>query len=289
MRTVICSVVCCLLLWAVVAGQTRPEFEVASIRPSSEQTGQVDLGVHISGSQVRITDMSLKDYIRIACRVSPSQVTGPDWIAQERFDVAAKLPDGAAAGQVPEMLQTLLADRFQLKFHREPKEISVYALAVTKSGSKLQESAPTGGTAADAPTTLNVEATGSTAGVNIDLGGGSSFSLANNRLEIRKMTMTALANMLTRFFDRMVVDMTALKGTYDLTLDLAPEDYRAMLIRSALNSGVVLSPRAMLALDLGSADPLSNPLQKFGLALEARKAQLDVVVVDSMQKAPAEN
>ena len=62
-----------------------------------------------------------------------------------------------------------------------------------------------------------------------------------------------------------------------------------MLIRSALNSGVVLSPRAQRALDFASGDPLSNPLQKYGLALESRKAPLDVVVVDSMQKAPAEN
>jgi uncharacterized protein (TIGR03435 family) len=285
----ICGVVCYLLPLVVVAGQTRPEFEVASIRPSSEQTASVDVGVHISGSQVRITGMSLKDYIRIACRVSASQVTGPDWIAQERFDVAAKLSDGASAGQVPEMLQALLADRFQLKFHREAKELPVYALAVTKSGSKLQESAVSAGTAADGPTALNIAASGSTAGVNIDLGGGSFFSLANNRLEIRRMTMPAFASTLTRFFDRTVVDRTALKGTYDLTLDLAPEDYTAMLIRSALNTGVVLSPRALRALDLASGDPLSNPLQKFGLAFESGKTPLDVIVVDSMQKTPAEN
>jgi len=284
----ICSVAYCLLLSVVAAGQARPEFEVASIRPSSELPAQVDVGVHVSGSQVRITGMSLRDYIRIAYRVSPRQVSGPDWIAEERFDVAAKLPEGASGSQVPEMLQALLADRFQLKFHREAQELPVFALAIAKSGSKLQ-SAASPDTAADRPANLNVEASGSTAGINIDLGGGAFLSLANNRLEIRKMTMTVLASMLTRFVDRTVVDTTALKGSYDLTLDLAPEDYTAMLIRAAVNGGVVLSPRAQRALDFASNDPLSNPLQKYGLALESRKAPLDVIVVDSMQKAPTEN
>src|SRR6266850_1831642 len=116
-----------LLLSVVATGQTRPEFEVASIRPSSEQTTQVNVGLKISGSQVRLIYLSLKDYIGMAYRVRPSQVTGPDWIAQERFDIAAKLPDGSSSDLVPEMLQALLADRFQLKFHRDAKEFPVFA------------------------------------------------------------------------------------------------------------------------------------------------------------------
>ncbi len=283
------GIVCSLLLSVVVAGQARPEFEVASIRPSSEQTTQVNVGLHISGSQVRIAYMSLKDYIGIAYRVRTGQIAGPDWIAQERFDIAAKIPDGALSDQVPEMLQTLLADRFQLKIHRDSKEFPVYALAVAKSGLKLQESATSAGAATDSPAIVNVTASGSGAGIAADLGGGSFFSLANNRIEIKKMTMTALANILTRFLDRAVVDMTGLTGTYDLTLDLTPEDYVAMLIRSALNAGVVLPPQALRALDGASGDPLSSPLQKFGLAFESRKASLDVIVVDSMQKTPTEN
>jgi uncharacterized protein (TIGR03435 family) len=278
-----------LLVSVVIVGQARQEFEVASIRPSSEQTTQVNVGLHISGSQVRIAYMSLKDYLGIAYRVRPGQIAGPDWIAQERFDIAAKLPDGASSDQVPEMLQTLLADRFQLKIHRESKEFPVYALAVAKSGLKLQESATSADAATDKPATVNVTASGSGAGVAADLGGGSFFSLANSRIEIKKMTMTALANMLTRFLDRAVVDVTGLTATYDLTLDLTPEDYTAMLIRSAVNAGVVLPPQALRVLDGATGDPLSSPLQKFGLAFESRKAPLDVIVVDSARKTPTEN
>ena len=264
------------------------EFEVASIKPSPEQIERASIGVRISGSQVRISSLTLKDYVAMAYRLPAGQITGPDWIAQERFDIAAKLPDGASSDHVPEMLQALLASRFQLQVHHDSKEFPVYALSVAKGGAKLQESAPS----ADAPVrpgTVNVAASGSSAGVDVDMGGGSSFSLANNKLEIRRATTAVIVASLTRVVDRPVLDTTDLKGTYDLTLDLSPEDYQAVLIRSALNAGVVLPPQALRALDLGSSDPFAGPLQKLGLILESRKAPLDVVVVDSMRKTPLEN
>ena len=62
------ALACCLLTGGISSGQTRAEFEVASIRPSSDQVNQVNVGVRISGSQVRITAMSLKDYIVTAYR-----------------------------------------------------------------------------------------------------------------------------------------------------------------------------------------------------------------------------
>src|SRR5215475_7309058 len=119
------------------------EFEVASIRPAAAPTpGAVAVGLHIDGSQVRISYLSLKDYIGIAYRVRTSQIVGPDWLSSQRFDIAAKLPEGTSQANVLEMLQALLKDRFQLKVHRETKELPVYALEVAKSGSKLTESAP---------------------------------------------------------------------------------------------------------------------------------------------------
>jgi len=283
---------CSLLLAVIATGQTPekpPAFEVASIRSSADQPTQASIGVRISGSQVRISGLTLKDYVGMAYRLPTGQVTGPDWIAQERFDIAAKLSDGAASDQVPEMLQALLANRFQLQIHRESKEFPVYALSVAKGGPKLQEAIANPDAPVVRPGTVNVAANGSAAGVGVDLGGGSFFSLAGNRLEMKKVTMTSMAAALTRLADRPVIDTTGLMGVYDLTLDLTSEDYTAVLIRSALNAGVVLPPQALRALDFGSSDPFSNPLQKFGLALESRKAALDVVIVDSMRKTPIEN
>ena len=85
--------------------------------------GQVHVGVQIDGAQVHCTYLSLKDYIRIAYQVKDFQVTGPDWMASERFDIHAKLPDGGR-GQFREMLQKLLEDRFQIKMHRASKGVS---------------------------------------------------------------------------------------------------------------------------------------------------------------------
>jgi len=101
--------------------------------------------------------------------------------------------------------------------------------------------------------------------------------------------MPAFADMLTRFYDRPVVDATGLIGRFDLTLDIAPEDYTPMMIRAAVNGGVPMPPQALRLLDGASSDPLSPALQNAGLMLERRRAPLDVIVVESMLKAPTEN
>lgn len=281
-----------LALTAVVSAQRPSSFEVASIRPSSEQVAQVSAGMRIAGSQVRLTAMSLKEFIVIAYGVKPQQIAGPDWLGQTRFDLAATIPADRSAAQVSEMLRALLADRFQMTMHRETKEFPVYVLGVAKSGPKLQPSkapAPTAeGTGEKAPA-VNVTASGSSAGTSVDLGRGSSLTFGNNRLEVRKMTMASFAETLTRFVDRPVLDQTGLTGEYDVVLNIAPEDYMPLMIRSGVNAGVALPPQALRLLDGANTDPLSGPLRDVGLTLESRKAPLEVVVVDTISKTPTEN
>jgi len=283
------SFVVCLLAAVVAFGQTRKEFEVASIKPVGDQVAnQVAVGLHIDGSQVRITYLSLKDYIGMAYRTRTNQIVGPDWLATQRFDIAGKLPDGAAQSDVVEMLQSLLADRFQMKMHREMKEFPVYALEVAKTGLKLTESV-TEEEVRNAGGAVNVAAGGDATGATISFGKGAYFSLGLTSLEIKKLTMSTVADMMTRFLDRPVVDLTNLKGGYDLVVDLTPEDRLSMLIRSAVAAGVVLPPQALALIDRGSIDSLTNGLKKVGLSLEARKAPLEVLVIDQMQKSPTEN
>src|SRR5215471_17582779 len=116
------------MLFAAVTtlAQTRPEFEVASIKPAPDQFQQANIGLHIDGSQVRYSYLSLKDLISLAYDVKLPQVSGPEWLGSQRFEIAAKLPDGATISQVPAMLQTLLVDKFGLKSHRDSKEFPVY-------------------------------------------------------------------------------------------------------------------------------------------------------------------
>ena len=262
---------------------------MASIRPSAlDQPNQVSVGLRISGSQMRISYFSLKDYIAMAYAVKPHQISGPEWLAQMRFDIAGKIPDGSSAEQIPQMLQKLLTDRFQLKTHRETREAPVYAMGVAKDGLKIEPLPPLAN-ADSKPGGVEVAAAGNANGVAVDMGGGSSFRLANNQIEIRRMTMTQIAEMLTRFVDRPVVDLTGKPGQFDITLQLTPEDYTALLIRSAVAQGLNLPPQALRMLEGASNDQLSAPLQKVGLTFEARRAPLEYLVVDSILRAPTEN
>jgi uncharacterized protein (TIGR03435 family) len=286
-----CIILCLCLLTTVVAfGQTRKEFEVASIRPVGDQpANQVTAGLHIDGSQVRITSLSMKDYISLAYRMRLNQIAGPDWIGSVRFDIAAKLPDGASQDDVLGMLQVLLTERFQIKMHREMKEFSVYALGVAKTGLKLTPSVTEDEIKKADRGAINVAAGGSGAGVAINFGQGAYLALGEKSMEIKKLDMPTIADMLTRFLDRTVVDQTNLKGGYDLELGLTPEDRLTMLIRSAVTAGVVLPPQALALLDGASNDSLSEALKKVGLTLEAQKAPLEVLVIDQIQKTPTEN
>src|ERR1700736_6321462 len=115
----------------------RPEFEVATIRPSAQspQDG-VTAGVRIDGAQIRCAFLTLKDYVGIAYRVKLYQISGPDWLASDRFDISATFPPGAPTSQLPEMMQSLIEDRFKVKIHREKKDLPVYVLEVAKGGPK---------------------------------------------------------------------------------------------------------------------------------------------------------
>jgi len=273
-----------ILISVTAFAQEKAEFEVASIKPSPDQFDRAAMGQHIDGSQVRYSYLSLKDYIRLAYRVKLYQVTGPAWIEGQRFEIAAKLPDGAKMAQIPDMLQTLLVDRFGLKFHHESKEFPVYSLEIAKGGLKIEPTDPNPMVSEDTP--VNIAASGSENGVSINLGGGSAYSFANNKLEAKKLTMARFVDILGRFMDRPVIDSTNLTGGYDFTLEVTPEDYTAMLIRSALSAGVTLPPQALRVLDFASGDSLVSALQKVGLVLVPKKAPLDVLVVDSIQKSP---
>jgi uncharacterized protein (TIGR03435 family) len=274
---------------AVAFGQARKEFEVASIRPVAEQAlNQIKVGLQMDGSQVRISYLSLKDYISMAYELRLNQIVGPDWLASQRFDIAAKLPEGGKQADIGEMLQSLLADRFKLQSHRETKEFPVYALEVAKGGFKVTESAPLPDAEGDTGA-LNISAGGNGAGATINFGRGSYFSLGPNGFEIKRLSMNLIADMLTRFLDRPVVDMTSLKGNYDLTLNLTPEDRTVMLIRSAVAAGIVLPPQALALLDIGSTASLTDAMKNVGLTLEPRRAPMEVLVVDQMEKTPTEN
>jgi uncharacterized protein (TIGR03435 family) len=281
-----------ILLAASAYGQS-PQFEVASIKPFDPSApGQVLAGVHVDGAQTRYVGLTLRDFLAIAYRIKATLISGPDWTASERFDISTTLPAGSTPAQLPEMFQALLADRFQVKVHKDKKEFPVYALVLGKGPLKLKESPtdPDADKDTDLPkNTRNAAATSAGNGVSVDFGHGSSFTLANNRFEARKLTMAFFAPNLERFADRRIVDMTGLTGQYDFAFDVMPEDYRAMLLRSAVWVGVNLPPEAQKMLDDSSPAALGDALQQIGLKLDPRKAPLDVLIIDDALKTPTAN
>jgi uncharacterized protein (TIGR03435 family) len=147
-----------VLVSAALLGQPAPmrsQFEVASIKPSPpEEANRVRAGLHLDGSQVSCARFSLNDYIGMAYNVKRYQISSPDWMASEQFDITAKLPSADAAKDVPQMSQALLEDRFQLKMHRESKELPAYALVIGKGGPERRE--------------VNVAVSGQQGGATID-------------------------------------------------------------------------------------------------------------------------
>ena len=276
--------VAALLSPTMVAAQASPAFEVASIRPSPEPGPGAKGGLTVTQRQARFSLMSLHDYIGIAYDVRLHQIVGPDWLATARFEISATIPENAGPGQVSPMLRALLEERFRLRTHREQREFSVYALAALPGTTltRLPDEAP-----GDGPVSVSGGATMS--GAAVDLGQGSSLILGNNRFEAKKVTMQTLADVLARFVDRPVVDGTGLEGRYDVAFEVSPDDFRAMMIRSALASGAALPPQLLQVLDRASPAAVPDALKPLGLSLIGRRAPIDVLVIDSIEKSPTDN
>lgn len=120
------------------AGQSRPTFEVASVKPSGVAASQ-GMTVSMQAGRLSYRNMSLYFLIRTSYRLRILQMeTVPTWTKSERFDVEAQAEDvEAAPDTMMRMLQTLLEDRFRLSFHREVRDVSGYALTVDDRGPKL--------------------------------------------------------------------------------------------------------------------------------------------------------
>jgi uncharacterized protein (TIGR03435 family) len=288
-------------------------FEVASIKPSAPITaataaaGKLHVGMKIDAVRVDIGNFPLMQLICKAYDVKPYQVTGPGWLLTgQRFDIVANLPHGATKEQVPQMLQALLAERFKLAMHRDTKEQAVYAMVVGKAGIKMKESeaaASPDGTAPDgsapAGTAPNPAVTGSSSvsisqtknGAVVSDGQGKQQKMSVSpdgkmmRLEASKISMAELAEGLSPMSDHPIVDMTGLKGNYQVTLEISMQEIMAAA-RAAPGGGDAGKP-ADAASDPGGS--IFTAIQSLGLKLEPRKTPLTMIVVDRVEKMPTEN
>ena len=244
----------------LMAADADPSFDVATIKPNNSGLSSMQQ-LTINGRDFKTVNSSLADLIKFAYNVQIKQIVGaPDWIDKDRYDIAGT-PDQEGAPNIVQlrmMIKKLLADRFQLKFHNEQRELSAFVLTVGKDGPKLK------------PTELN----GSLPGIGMQPAKtGAMFVLRNATIP----DFTGFLQLLV--LDRPVVDHTGLTGKYDINITFTPDD-------SLFNGQPPPFPK--IADGVEPAPSLFDAIQQqIGLKLTAEKTQVSVIAVDHVEKPSA--
>jgi uncharacterized protein (TIGR03435 family) len=286
-----------MLMVVLVALAARGQsFEVVSIRPSAPmemiaqqvRAGKLHLGVSIDQSRADMAFLTLSDLIPLAWRVKPHQVSAPAWMANDHWDILAKMPEGATKSQVPEMLQALLRERFKVELHKESREKSVYVLTGGSNLKPATEPVPVGGVSAALIATapqgsITRSEDGRTMIVSSPTVGTMRMTdLDQDTVSVRlNAGIPALIDLL--LLDKPIVDQTGLTGTYEMTI-VVPRDISKWLMRASMGFGMIGG-----AQDAMEATAVAQALQKAGLKLESRKMAIEMIVVDRAEKRPTEN
>ena len=336
MQRIFRKITICLALTAAAAfAQTKPAFEVATIKPAPpmdmakvaaalQAGGKMPIGANVEFLRAEYLYLDLRSLLSYAYGVKPYQITGPDWMATTRFDILAKMPEGSKKEDAPKMLQTLLEERFKLTTHRTSAEHPVLALVVGKGGPKLKASAEKpvavdesvplkpGESKMDGlngPVRVKVDvATGSSV-IDMGLQGKMSYRVSpatqSLHIDFSMVTMAGFADMITQLFAQLggtagkqVVDMTAIQGNYDATVELSLAEIIAMAraagadipVGAPAGAGAGGGGNLPVASDPGGeGTSLTDAVQSMGLKLESRKATVDQLIVDHIEKTPTEN
>jgi uncharacterized protein (TIGR03435 family) len=279
-----------------VAPDASQRFEVASVKRNTSGDGFVTIGMP-PGGRLTFTNVPVRQMIVRAYQVQPYQVLGgPSWITSDRFDVTAKAADNATPQQLNAMLQSLLADRFKLKIHKETRQSDVYRLVKARTDGKLGDSlkpaavdcaaargrgagpAPGQGPGQVAvPPPPGARANGPLPGPGGPQG-GCMMMMTPGRFQAGGQPVSALANTLAAQLGRPVLDETGLTGAYDLTLTYMPD-----------TGGRGLPTPPPGAPDIPPIDPNAPSLptalqEQLGLKLEATKGPVEMIVIDSIEQ-----
>lgn len=232
-----------------MAADTDPSYEVETVKLSNPVDQHS--GFHQRGSRLFIENKTLRQVFIFAYGIHPKQVDGePSWFGSDRYDIDGVLDTEGQPSlkQMQSIVQKMLAERFALKFHRETRELPVYALTVASGGPKMQKSKGD-------PNLLGDE--------NEHSSGGQI------RLTATNMSMSDLTLILDFIADKPVVNQTGLAGKWDWQLTWTDDDSRAPADASA-------APGLFTAIQ-----------EQMGLKLDAVKAPAEVLVIDHVERPSA--
>jgi len=216
-----CVVVCVLLCGAAgVCAQSSPAFEAVSVKPSPPWQPGLKAGVTFDETHFSAHFMTMQSLIISAYDLPAYSIVGMQrWFTSAGFDIEATMPPGTTKEQIKPMMQSMLADRFGMKAHRETREAPVYALVVAKDGPRMKRST------------------------------ASQFSVRPGRghMEFYRVDMQLLIRNLTEPSDRPIIDRTGLDGYFDVTLDRSSDADKGPSIFTAVQEqlGLRLDARKM--------------------------------------------
>lgn len=266
----------------------KPEFEAASLKPAVTQSRGplsslpgfiADMmgfeggpGSHDPG-RIRYHDVTLKALLARAYNLKPDQISGPSWLGTERYVIEATLPPGTNADQLRLMLQNLLTERFRITLHQEVKEIQVYRLKVAKNGPKLKP-------AEELPhyqdederreaTTKRVQENLAKMRAAREANARSGIRTPSRSFSLARATTARFAEFLSSHLDRPVKDMTQLEGEYSFHLEYTPD--------------------AGLRDDPSGVSIFIAIQEQLGLKLEAGNENLELLIIDKVEKTPIGN
>jgi uncharacterized protein (TIGR03435 family) len=270
--------------WGQAAGNV-PRFEVASVKPSVPAAdGRRPMSIVRDPGRIDYKNIHLLTLLYEAYGVREDQVIGPPEFNSAFYDVVATMPPGTTPGQLAVMFQTLLAERLKLKVHRETRELPVYAVAIAPNGLRMHaaQTAPDEegpGAESKKPTSLPYQ---------VYQGQGVTRITG-------KMSLSTLIGTVRGRLDRPMLDMTALKGDFDIKLEWASEgEAPARAMGGAPIGAIPLSggDAAPVASAPGgsSREALFSAMAKqLGLKVDARKAPVEMLVIDHVERVPTEN
>jgi uncharacterized protein (TIGR03435 family) len=304
-------------------------FDVATVKPAAPldlhqmaldvQAGRMPkVGPQINASRAAFTYMSLSELIAMAWNVRLYQISGPEWLAKQRFDIEATIPEGTTKADVPVMLRALLEERFKLIAHQAQEEHKVLALVVGKGGPKMKESStlpqPINLNAPLSPGEQQVDGLDGPMRIKVHSDGSAEINMGTKGTLTRRfdrqsksmhmgssaVTMAGFAEMLSDQFlqmggadSRQVVDMTGLKSCYEVDIEISLADLMAMARATgiAMPAGPTTGDANALpvASDPGSGMSVFESVRLMGLKLEERNAIVDRLAIDHVEKTPTEN